>query len=306
MRLPQLRLPRLQLSFDWLAGLGGRRTILYFGYTSVLFLLFLLLSFPHDLLVRRALSSLSQGPVGVDFAEVNFAWIEGYQLSSLRIGPAAEDGQGPYLECSRLWIRPALGALLRGNPYDLLLHAELYGGSAQGEVRMQQGNLDGTLQWKDLNLGRYRTLTALLDEGQIAGRLSGSATFESHGSRVDAGQGTGEFLLEGGALTAAKISGFPVPDLHLRQTKFKFTVRSGRLEIQDFQATGDVDIQGSGNVTLREPVSESILNLRTTIQQSLATPDAIKTLVGLIPRPPGAKPDAPIMISGTLGRPHVR
>ncbi len=308
MRLPQLRLPRLQLSpsFEWLASLGSRRTILYLGYTSLLFLVFLLLKFPHDLLVRRALSNFSQGPVAVDFADVNFAWIEGYQLSSMRIGPAAADGEAPYLECSRLWIRPAFGALVRGNPYDLLLHAELYGGSAQGEIRMQPGALEGTLQWKDLNLGRYRTLTALLDEGQLAGRLSGSASFESHGARLDSGQGSGEFTLEGAALTAAKISGFPVPDLHLRQTKFKFTVRGGRLEIQDFQATGDVDIQGSGNVTLREPVSESILNLRTTIQQSLATPDAIKTLVALIPRPPGAKPDAPVMISGTLGRPHVR
>jgi hypothetical protein len=65
-------------------------------------------------------------------------------------------------------------------------------------------------------------------------------------------------------------------------------------------------VQGSGNVTLREPLSESILNLRATIQQSLATPDALKTLVALIPRPPGSKPDAPVMISGTLGRPHVR
>ncbi len=306
MRLPQLRLPRLQLSLESLGNFGGRRTILYLGYTAVLFLVFLLFTFPHDLLVRRALSNLSQGPVAVDFADVSFAWLEGYELSSLRIGPTAADGQAPYLECSRLWIRPALGALVRGNPYDVLLHAELYGGSARGEIRMQQGSLEGTVQWKDLNLGRYRTLMALLDEGQLAGRLSGSASFESHGPRLETGQGSGEFALDGAALTAAKISGFPVPDFHLRQTKFKFTVRAGRLEIQDFQATGDVDVQGSGNVTLREPLAESVLNLRATVQQSLATPDAIKTLVALIPRPPGAKPDAPVMISGTLGRPHVR
>jgi hypothetical protein len=59
-------------------------------------------------------------------------------------------------------------------------------------------------------------------------------------------------------------------------------------------------------VVLREPLQESILNLRATIQQSLATPDAVKTLVGLIPRAPGSKPDSPIIITGTLAHPHVR
>jgi type II secretion system protein N len=162
------------------------------------------------------------------------------------------------------------------------------------------------MQWKDLNLGRYRTLTALLDEGQLGGRVSGYFNFEGHGAKLEASQGTGELALEGVALTAAKVSGFPVPDLHLRQTKLKFVVRGGRLELQEFQATGDVDVQGSGNVVLREPLQESILNLRATIQQSLATPDLVKTLVGLIPRAPGSKPDAPIVITGTLGRPHVR
>jgi type II secretion system protein N len=203
-------------------------------------------------------------------------------------------------------VRPAFAALVRGNLYDLLLRAEIYGGTALGELRMNNGAVNANVQWKDLNLGRYRSLTTLFDEGQLAGRVSGSLDFEGHGAKLDAGQGTGEIALEGVALTGAKVSGFPVPDLHVRQTKVRFVVRGGRLEIQEFQATGDVDVQGSGNVTLREPLQESILNLRATIQQSLATPDAVKTLVGLIPRAPGSKPDSPIMITGTLGRPHVR
>ncbi len=306
MRLPSLHLPRPQLSLDWLAGWGGRRTILYLGYTAILFMAFLLLTFPHEMLIRRVLSSISQGPVAVDFTGANFAWLNGYELTGMRIGPGTEDGQAPYQECSRLWVRPALAALVRGQIYDLLLQAELYGGTAEGEVQMTDGGMQGTLHWKDLNVGRYRTLTALLDEGQLAGRVSGSLGFERHGAKLDAMQSTGELTLEGAALTAAKISGFPVPDLHLRQTKLKFVIRGGRVEIQDLQATGDVDLQASGYIVLHEPVQDSIINLRTTIQQSLATPDAVKTLVGLIPRAPGSKPDAPMMITGTLGQPHVR
>lgn len=306
MRLPRIRLPRPRLSLEWLAALGGRRTILYVGYTAVVFVASLLLTFPHESLVRRILSSVNRGPVSVEFNTVRLAWLDGYELSGMRIGSASADGQPPYLECSRLWVRPALSALLHGNPYDLLLSADLYGGMAQGEVKMSEGAVAGNLQWKDLNLGRYRTLTSLLDEGQLTGRLSGHLDFEGRGANLDAGQSTGEFALEAAALSGAKVGGFPVPDLHLRQTKAKFAVRAGRLEVQEFQATGDVDVQASGYIVLRDPPQESILNLRATIQQSLATPDAVKTLVGLIPRPPGSKPDAPIVITGTLGRPRVR
>jgi type II secretion system protein N len=305
-RLPRLRLPRPRLSLDWFGELGGRRTILYLGYTAILFVVFLLLTFPHELLIRRMLSSVGQGPVTVDFSDASFAWFHGYEINGVRIGSASADGQPPYLECTHLWVRPALTALVRGDLYDLLLYAELYGGMAQGEVLMNNGSVSGNLQWNDLSLGRYRTLTALLDEGQLGGRVSGSFTFQGRGAKPEAGQATGEIALEGVALTGVKLSGFAVPDLHLRQTRLKFGVRGGRLELQEFQATGDVDMQGSGNVVLREPLQESVLNLRVTIQQSLATPDAVKTLVGLIPRASGSKPDSPIMITGTLGRPRTR
>jgi type II secretion system protein N len=258
------------------------------------------------LLIRRMLSSVRQGPVTVEFTDASFAWFHGYEIRGMRIESAGADGQAPYLECSHLWVRPALSALVRGNLYDLLLYADLYGGMAQGELLMNNGSVSGSMQWNDLNLDRYRTLTALLDEGQLAGRVSGYFNFESRGAELEAGQATGALTLEGAALSGVKISGFPVPDVHLRQMRFKFALRGGRLELQEFKATGDVEVEGSGNVVLREPLQDSALNLRATIQQSLATPDAVKTLVGLIPRAPGAKPDSPIMITGTLERPHTR
>lgn len=306
MRLPRLRLPRPRFSLDWLGGLGDRRTILYAGYTAALFVLFLFVTFPHELLVRRALSGANRGPVSVDFGSVSFAWLNGYELNGFRVAPAEADGQPPYFECTHLWARPALSALLRGKPYDFLLGAELYGGVADGEIITNAGAVAASVKWKNLNLGLYQTLTALLEEGQLAGRVSGFLNFEGRTSNLAGGQSTGEITVEGAALTGAKVNGFIVPDLRLRQTKAKFGVREGRLEIQEFQATGDVDLQASGNILLHDPPQESVLNLRVTIQQGLTTPDAVKTLVALIPRPPGSKPDAPILITGTLERPHVR
>jgi type II secretion system protein N len=304
MRLPRLRLPRPSL--DWIGALGGRTTLLYIGYTTLLFVVFLIVTFPHDLLIRRALSSVNQGPVAVQFNTAAFAWFKGYELTGLRIAPAEADGHPPYLECSHLWVRPALGALVRGNPYAIQMSADLYGGTALGEARLADGNLVGNLQWQGIDVARYRTLTALLDEGQLSGKISGQFEFEARGDNLTVGQGNGEVSVEGIGLVEAKIGGFSVPELHFRQTKLKFGIRSGRLEVQDLNATGDLNVQGSGQIVLREPAQDSVLNLRGTLLPTATTPDALKAVLALIPRAPGAKPDAPMTVTGTLAHPRVR
>lgn len=305
MQIARFRIPRPTVSLEWLGALGGRRTILYMGYTSVLFLVFLLLTFPHDLLIRRALDAVNQGNLNVEFTGAGLA-ASGYGLTGLRVTPRNAPEQPPLLECTHLFIRPAFSELIRGNPYAMVVSADLYGGSAQGVVSLKGGDLTGSLDWHDISLGRYRTLTAFLDEGQLGGRLSGQLSFEARGPTYAAGQGTGEMAIDGLSLTAAKIEGYTVPDAKLSQTKMKFKLTSGRLEIQDFNTSGDVGIQGSGTILLRDPFLESTVNLRATFVPSPATPPALKGLLMLIPRQPGAKPDAPVSITGPLIRPKMR
>jgi type II secretion system protein N len=278
--------------------------LLYIGYTLVLFVIFLLITFPHELLVRRALTALNRGAVEVDFKSLALTY-RGYDIVGARVAPVADD-QLPYFECSHLWVRPSLSALVRGNPYGLLMSAEVYGGQARAQVDVAGGGINGTLQWRDLDLSRYRPLTALLDEGKLGGKVSGQLTFEARRITPGAGQGTGELSIDGANITAAKVRGFTVPDVKLRQARSKFQVRPGHIELQEFQTTGDINAQGSGQITPRDPIEESVLNLRATLVTGLETPDAIKGLVALIPRPPGTKPDAPITITGTLAAPRVR
>jgi len=304
MRLPRLRLPRLRLSFEWIGALGGRTMLLYVGYTLTLFVICLLFTFPHELLVRRALSGVNRGPVEIDFKSLNLTY-SGYEITGARVA-AVPDDQPPYVECSRLWVRPSLTALLRGNPYDLLLYADMYGGQARGEVDVAGGGLNGWVQWHDFELNRYRPVTALLDEGKLGGKVSGQLTFEARGNNPAAGQGTGDLSIDGASISAAKVNGFTVPDLKLRQARAKFQVRPGHVELQEFQTAGDINAQGSGQITPRDPIQESVLNLRATVVTGLETPDAIKALVALIPRPAGSKPDTPITITGTLSAPRVR
>jgi type II secretion system protein N len=303
MRLPRLPLPRL--SFDWVGVLGGRTTLLYVVYTVTLFLGFLLVTFPHEQLVKRALkNSVNRGPVEVDFKSLNLAY-DGYEIAGAYVAPTANQ-QAPYLEFSRLWVRPSFAGLVRGNPYDFLISADLYGGEARGELNAAAGGISGTLKLHGVDISRYRTVTSLLDEGQLSGKLSGQVNFDARAGNLSAGQGNGEVSIDGASITGAKVNGFPIPDIKLRQVRAKFQVRTGHVEIQELQTAGDINAQGSGQIALRDPVQDSVLNLRATIVTGLETPDPIKALVALIPRQPGAKPDAPITITGTLASPRVR
>ena len=299
MRLPALRLPGL--SFEWARGMVSRTTVMYVVFTVGLFVVFLVLTFPHDLLVRRALSAVNRGPVSVDFKTVSLSF-RGYDVAGIRVG--TEDAP-PYLECSHVWIRPSLAALVRGNPYDFVVSADLYEGEASGQLSLGS-SLVGSVQWRGLNLSGYRLLTAMLEDGRLSGKVSGQFTFETRRDNVAVGQGTGEFAIDGVGLAGAKVRGFPVPDVRVRQAKGKFSVGGGHVSVQDVQTTGDLNLQGTGQITLKDPIEESALNLRATITTGLETPDAIKTLVGLIPRAPGAKPDAPFTVTGTLANPRVR
>ena len=305
MQLPRLRVPLPRLSFEWLSGLGNRTLWLYIGYTFVLFVIFLFVTFPKDVLIRRALSMVNRGSSGIQLSSTRFAWHKGYELTGVKVTTDRE-GSAPLLELGHVWVRPLLSALIRGNPYALRLASDLYGGDIDGEVDFANGRITGTLHLNGIDLSRYGTLTSLLEEGGLAGRLSGQLDFEGRLASLDSVQGSGELVLDGATVTDAKVEGYTVPNLSLKQTKTKFTIRSGRLEVQEFTATGDVNVQGSGQIVLRSPVQDSALNLRATVLPTSTTPDAVKALISLIPRPAGTKPDAPMTLTGTLSRPRVR
>ena len=304
MRLPRLNLSMPRLSLEWLGALGNRTVWLYVAYTTVLFVVFLLMTFPHKTLIRRVLAAVN-GSGRIQISDARFAWHRGYEVDGIRVA-GEEETSPPLVEVSRVWVRPSLRALVRGNPYAAEVQADLYGGSADGNLDFTAGTVAGDLSWQALDLGRYRTLAALLQEGQITGRLSGHVEFENRGKTLDSAQAGGDVVVDGVALAGVKVEGFTLPDLSFKQVRLKFTLRSGRLEVQELVANGDVSLQGSGQVVLRNPIADSALNLRATILPTATTPDGVKAMISLIPRPPGSKPDAPVTVTGTLTRPRVR
>jgi type II secretion system protein N len=281
---------------DLLSGLGGRQFLLYAAYTIVLFLVFMVVNFPHHVVVERAVRSLDLGALRLNVADTRFAWFRGYELQGVRLEQVTANGRdAPILDTAGLYVWPGLGNLIRGDLSSIRISGPLY----RGDVDAWWSNTDGfvriSLNLRSVELGVYRPLVALFDEGQITGRLSASISMEGRGNPFRTGRGSGELTLQTGALEGAKISGFTLPDLHSCSGSAALRLREGRLEISELQATCDeIELAGGGQLVLREELPNSVLNVKLSPQPGSAPSKEVSALMPLIPR----------VISGTLARPR--
>jgi type II secretion system protein N len=139
--------------------------------------------------------------------------------------------------------------------------------------------------------------------------VSGVISVEAHGADANDTRAAAEIELDKAAITDAILNnGIGLPALHFDKATTKLSLQGGRVEVQEFEANGpELRLSATGQVALRDPINDSVLNLKFTALPGPDAPDDIRTLLSFIPPPPkGAKPDAPRTVSGTLSRPRVR
>ena len=307
MRMPALRLPAWRPSFDWADGLGSRSTLLYGLYTLVLFGIFLFANFPHKVLVQRVLHSVETPGMRLDVGDVRFAWWKGFELQHVLVAPS-DPSQPAFFESPSLYVRPALADLVRGKMQSVALSGALYGGSfdgnlSGGDVNRVAVTLNG------VQLQRYPMFAAWLQGGQLTGTLSGAISIETHGNDINDVRAAGDLQMDGASVADAKFNAFPIPPLHFNTVGTRFDLQGGRLDVQEFQADGkEITVDASGQVAMRAPLADSVLNLKVAIAPGPEAPDDIKTLLSAVIPPPakGAKADAPRTLSGTLSKPRLR
>ena len=297
MEAPQLALPRRVL--ESAAGLVSRSFLLYGVYTIGLFLIFMLANFPHDVVIQRAVEEANRGPLAIGVAGGGFAWWNGYELREVTIGfhDAEVREQPPLLQARRVYVRPGFGSLLRGELSAVVLDALLYNGNAEAEWTMADGRGRLAIDLANLEIGRYPWLTALLEAGGVMGALSGDINFEARDSRFMDGQGKVDLELSGGSMLSAKVMGVGVPDLHQCSGIAKMLLEGGRLEISGIRLGCDeIKLDVGGQVVIRDPIEESILNLRIGTQAGPRPAPELELIKQLVPT----------AVSGTLARPRFQ
>lgn len=306
MRLPALRLSLPRPSFDWLEGFDGRRFLLYGLYTVVLFVVFSIANFPHDMILQRALRAFDLGPVQLAVGQARFAWWNGYELRKVALTQRGAPDLPPLLESSSLYLRPGYDGLIRGELSSVLAHGLMYGGAVDASFSRGDGLMHATLQLSDLQIGRYPLIVNLLEEGQIGGVLSGTVSFENRGADPSGGRAAGELEIAGASIEGAKIRGLALPPFTWENLSAKFSVQGSRLDIEELRGDGPCKLSGQGQIVVRSPLADSVLNLRVSVVPGADCPEAVKLALSVVPRPPNARPDAPIVISGTLANPRTR
>lgn len=307
MRLPAVRLPAWRPSMDWTEGLFSGRALWYGLYTLLLFGVFLFAHLPYRELAQRVLQSAQPEGMRIDLGDVRFAWWNGFELRDVRIAPA-DPSRPAFFESSSLYVRPALGELVRGELHTLDVSGVVYGGAVEGSVSTGELN-HVTLQFDGVQPHRYPLLTSWLDGGQLAGRLSGMISIETRGRDINDVRAAGDLHLADAELVDAKFNAFPVAPLHFDGVAARFDLQGGRLEVQELKVDGkEILLDASGQVAMRSPLADSVLNLKLKLDPGPECPDDLKTLLSAIIPPPakGAKPDSPRTLSGTLSKPRLR
>jgi type II secretion system protein N len=271
----------------------------------VVFVVALAWSLPHDLIARRALETATVGgPVGVDFQSVAFAFPNGYRFTGLRLTP--QQKPDAVVAIDELTVRAPLLSLLAGDPRKLDLSGRAYGGTLEGHAALR-GSAGGAL---DLRLGEIdlgRALAPFLDPpGSVEGRATLDLRLSGDGRTTQSADGDLDLSVTGLAVHQLAARGFPIPDARFAQADLTAQIAGPKVTVKQFAASGDeLNLVASGDVTLRDPVVQSLLNLRLGVDVAAQAPPPIRVLTALLPRR-AAGEASNYTLGGTIAAPSLR
>lgn len=286
------------------SGMSRRALLGYGAWTLGLFVLFLILTFPHEMVARRLAADLAtRSGWTLEFDSLSIRLWEGYRFTNVRAHRAGTPG-GP-LVVERLSLRPRWTDLLFHRHTTLIASGQAYGGNFGAEIG---GNAAGPIEIEieNVDLGQLATLRAFV-EGDWAGKLSGHLRLENLRDLATLA-GAGTFQLADASLTRANASGFTLPDLHFTRADTELAIEAGRMDFQRGSFTGpELEAEVRGQIQLRRPADRSLLNLKLMIRPvpgAKANLEPLLMLWNKNQRPADGRYN--IGVGGTIGTPRLR
>ena len=286
-------------------GTPRRTTALFALWAVALFLVFLFVTYPHDLQLRRWLATIEKDSGWKIRPEtVRFVPWEGYRLSRVEITPPGTP-EPAWIEADRLSLRPLLSGLFIGRANRFAFEAEAYGGEIDGTFESGE-RTKIELELEGVSLGSAAALKRAV-EGEWQGDLSGRLRIDA-GPDVRSLSGEGRLELAGASLRAGNVSGFKIPDLTFERGDADVSIEEGRAQLRKLTLAGkQLDVDVRGDLFLRLPIRQSGLNLTLGIRPVPGASPDLENLLLLLNRnqrpPTGAYA---LTLAGTLGRPRLR
>ncbi len=264
-----------------------RRSLLP-GGAVLAFFLFLVLTFPYDVLARRIEMEAKRAGAEVTIGSAGAGGLAAVRARDVRVRIAPASGDAwPELRFDRAVVSPDLIALiLRRTSFGFSV--EGYGGTARGHVALsndprQPGVSSFRIDASDLDLSALplRDLAGVLAAGKLRLKADLPALLP-----VETARGSISLLLEGAAVTGGSVAGFSLPRTALGRVEGAVAVEKGVARIDKTQARGgDVEADVDGNVNLRPllSLSQAELHVRFRANDSWLNENGmIKGMIGLI------------------------
>lgn len=276
----------------------------YAAFTLLAFAIALLWSLPHDLIATRALDvALAGAPVQVSFRTISLAPPNGYHLTDVRVTPAGKSE--PIATLSEVTVRMPLLAILTASFRQAAFSGRAYGGDFTGRVSQSGARTAARLEAKGIRL--EPALAAFVPPpGRVEGTATVSLDLAGDGRSTQSSEGELSIGVAGLKLEQVSVRGIRVPDIAFPTVAAAAQVYGARLQIKEANASGDdLSFAATGDVLLREPVQQSVLNLRLTVDVPSTAQPAMRLVTGLLPkRQPGESPA--YTVKGTIGAPVLR
>jgi type II secretion system protein N len=279
------------------------KRILWTLYGALSFVVFVLLTFPAELLLQRVVATLEQTTaVQVRYGAGEWSWLQGWTLHNLSIEKA---GMAPF-HVSRLTFSPSFFSLMYGQPFPLTYAVHLYGGAAKGTVQREGNGWRIQFSLEQLTLKQF-PFPDPWGPGRVAGNLTIEGSLQGAPGDITSWSGNISASLTDGSLKAGNVAKVPLPAIQTAQARGQATLKSGRLDVPDLTLAADgIEAHLQGAISLRLPLEWSALDMQLTTRQTGAPPPTLAALVSLLPAAPGAQGERRATLTGTFAAPEVR
>jgi type II secretion system protein N len=234
--------------------------------------LFLVFTFPYDVLARRIEAEALRAGFELSIGSASGKGLIGVRARDVRLRIAPSPGAEPLpeLRFEKADVSPDLFALLlRRTSFGFSIDA--YGGTARGHVALsddprQPGVRSFSLDAHDLDLGALplRELSGV----NGAGKLRLAADLPSL-VPVETAHGSVTLTMEGAGVTGGAILGMGIPQTTLGRVEGSVTVEKGVARVEKTTARGgDIEADVDGNVNLRPLLSLSQADLHVRFRPS--------------------------------------
>src|SRR5436190_7605473 len=243
------------------------RRLLWPAGAFLVFLFFLVLTFPYDLLARRIEMEARRAGADVTIGSAGAGGLASVRARDVRVRlSSAGGGDSPELRFERAVVSPDILALiLRRTSFGFSL--EGYGGKARGHIALsndprQPGVSSFRIDASDLDLSALplQEFAGVTASGKMRLQADLPALVP-----VEIARGALTLALEDGAVSGGSAMGFTLPRTSLGHVDGSVKLEKGIASVEKTQARGgDVEADVDGNVNLRPllSLSQADLHLR--------------------------------------------